>query len=229
MSQYNAFITVLGKGTATVTFYNRKHVAVDQEKIKIVKSGQYVFSVAMHLLYKVEQTERYSFSVANNGFLSVEVKWAGIKQDVTVGSNTIAFDFLNGTPSHQPASAPPQLTAGNLVLIQQSYIREKSRSLLPIVYTVLSLKLPLKFYTSLNYKLVEPSVNSNVAFLSFDVGSQSFVSFEFGGALYCVFQKFCRWVTKSQITERATFSNEVWIGWCRVNSVSNREKKEDFT
>ncbi|KAF9373989.1 hypothetical protein CPB97_000203 [Podila verticillata] len=120
MSQYNAFITVFGKGDATVTFYDKNHVAVDQEHIRTVQNGQYVFSVAMHLLYKLEQTERYSFSVANKTFLSMDVKWAGLNYSLTTGSNTIAFDFLNGTTfTPAAASAPPQFTAGNLVLIQQ--------------------------------------------------------------------------------------------------------------
>ncbi|KAF9369643.1 hypothetical protein CPC16_004361, partial [Podila verticillata] len=83
MSQYNAFITVFGKGDATVTFYNKDRVAIDREQIRTVQSGQYVFSLGMHLLYKLEQTERYCFSVANNGFLSVDVKWAGTTYNLT--------------------------------------------------------------------------------------------------------------------------------------------------
>ncbi|KAF9982513.1 hypothetical protein BGZ75_006101 [Mortierella antarctica] len=120
MSQYNAFITVFGRGAATVTFYDKNQVAVDQEHIKTVQTGQYVFSVAMHLTYKLEQTERYAFSVENKGLLGVEVKWAGTTYNVTTGANTIAFDFLKGnTFTPAAASAPPQFTAGNLVLIQQ--------------------------------------------------------------------------------------------------------------
>ncbi|KAG9062137.1 hypothetical protein KI688_006469 [Linnemannia hyalina] len=107
-------------GDATVTFYDKDHVATDQEHIRTVQSGQYVFSLAMHLLYKLEQTERYAFSVENKGFLSVDVKWAGTTYNLTAGSNTIAFDFLKGTTfTPAAASTPPQFTAGNLVLIQQ--------------------------------------------------------------------------------------------------------------
>ncbi|KAF8924668.1 hypothetical protein BGZ52_007899, partial [Haplosporangium bisporale] len=95
-------------------------VAVDQENIRTFQSGQHVFSLAMHLLYKLEQTERHAFSVANKGFLSVDVKWAGTTYNLTTGSNIIAFDFLKGTNfTPAAASALPQFTAGNLVLIQQ--------------------------------------------------------------------------------------------------------------
>ncbi|KAK3841193.1 MAG: hypothetical protein J3R72DRAFT_422169 [Linnemannia gamsii] len=107
-------------GDATVIFYDKDHVAIDQEHIRTVRPGQYVFSLAMHLLYKVEQTERYCFSVENKGFLSLEVKWAGNVYPLTTGANTIAFDFLTGTTfTPAAASTPPQFTAGNLVLIQQ--------------------------------------------------------------------------------------------------------------
>ncbi|KAF9388524.1 hypothetical protein CPB97_000890 [Podila verticillata] len=120
MSQYNAIIEVYGQGEAYIIYYDDKRVAVDQEAIKTVQPGAYKFSLAMHLLYKLDQTNRYSFSVQNKSLLNMVVKWRGTTTDVTNASN-IAFDFLNGTTFTPTAATggPPQLTAGNLVLLSQ--------------------------------------------------------------------------------------------------------------
>ncbi|KFH74081.1 hypothetical protein MVEG_01294, partial [Podila verticillata NRRL 6337] len=116
MSTTGAIITAFGQGSVKITFYDNLQNPVDHQTHYGVKNGQYKWSVNPIRT----DVSKYAFSVENKGFLSLQVDYEGNTHNLTIGANTIVFDFWNRktyVPSKTDSS--PDQHLGGVVLLSQ--------------------------------------------------------------------------------------------------------------
>ncbi|KAF9366195.1 hypothetical protein BGX34_005335 [Mortierella sp. NVP85] len=116
MSQHNALIYAYGKGSARITFYDNLQNPTDSEDLVGTQAGPYVFSVGWFR----NEVKKYGFSLANKGFISLTVSYAGKTYNVTDEANGVAFDFWN-TNTFKPTKtdAPNSQSVGGVILISE--------------------------------------------------------------------------------------------------------------
>ncbi|KAF9975565.1 hypothetical protein BGZ73_000777 [Actinomortierella ambigua] len=118
MAYTQAHIIAFGAGQAKITFFDNEKNPTDSEHIITTQAGQYVYSVGLFR----NAVKKYAFTLENNGFLSLVVKYNGKVIDFTNKdkANHLVIDFWN-KDTYKPSKidAPPSQNVGGVVLISQ--------------------------------------------------------------------------------------------------------------
>ncbi|KAG0282797.1 hypothetical protein BGZ97_008822 [Linnemannia gamsii] len=116
MATKQAEIIAFGKGTVTITFFDNERNPTDSESFGGVKHGQYRWSVSFFR----NPVKKYGFTLKNEGFLSLIVRWKDQEFDFTSKPNHTVIDFWNDD-SYAPSKLDASNTqsVGNVYLLQQ--------------------------------------------------------------------------------------------------------------